>query len=104
MESAFNVSNQVTIDAPALIDLTVTANYGVYAAACPPTGCTYGITTYDLGGQFQGSIGIFGGDSSLVVPLSATGDTEIPCDDGCGTGTLNLSDTESGEVFLDAGT
>jgi hypothetical protein len=103
-DSSFDVSNQFTIDAPTLISVTATANYYAYAEACSAIGCTFGITTYDMGAQFQGGLELDDGDNSLWIPLSASGVTQIPCDDGCGTGTVNLSDTASGEVFLDAGT
>lgn len=103
-DSSFDVEDQFTIDTAALFDVTATSTYYAYAEACPATGCTYGITTYDMSAQFQGGLEIDGDGTALWIPLNASGVTQIPCDDGCGTGTVNLSDTESGEIFLDAGT
>lgn len=109
--SSDSVETPFTLESPADVALAVEASYAAYGTSCGDSGCNQNLSAWSLDGGFSGSVSIVErGVDLLTVTFGASGSQDgdclpgIQCSVGYSSPALALSDAESGQVLLDAGT
>jgi hypothetical protein len=98
------IDTQFTISSPADILLALTLSMQDQGSSCGDADCPQNLTSWTFAGEFSGSLDILGPDGTeLSVPFTGYEAVPAVCGMIC-VGTVDLSDTESGNVQLAAGT